>query len=137
MLIKPATSYTLTQCWYTRTHVPVSRKERDVGDLLASTCRYCERPIRSHGGKSWVLADAVDLDELAAQSPIRYICVTNVADGMVVARYVIEPDADDSTIKARVDAISEAHGAIGPGSGLAVELKGRPKPARRNQFPVA
>lgn len=127
MLIKPATSHTLTQCWYTRTHVPVSRKERGEGDVLTSTCRYCERPIRSHGGKSWVLADAVDLDELAAQSRIRYICVTNVADGMVLARYLLEQDADDGAIKDKLDAIKQAHGANEPASGLSVELKGGPR----------
>jgi hypothetical protein len=124
MLIKPATSHTLTQCWYSRTHVPMGRKERGEGDILTSTCRYCERPLRSHGGKSWVLADAVDLDELGARSLIRYICVTNFADGMIVARYVIDPDADEAITNAQLEAISESHGAKVPGSGLDVQLKG-------------
>lgn len=127
MLIKPATSHTLTQCWYSRTHVPAGRKERGEGDTLMSTCRYCERPIRSHGGKSWVLADAVDLDELGSRSRIRYICVTNVADGMIVARYVIPPDADEACTKAQLEAFSESHGANEPGSGLVVQLKGGPQ----------
>lgn len=127
MLIKPATSHTLTQCWYTRTHVPTSRKEKGEGDVVMSICRYCERQIRSHGGKSWVLADGVDLDELASRSHIRYICVTNVADGLIVARYVIAPDADDASTKAQIETISESHAANVPGSGLVVQLKGGPR----------
>ncbi len=127
MQIKPATSHTLTQCWYTRTHLPSARKDKGGGDVVTSLCRYCERPIRSHGGKSWVLADGVDLDELASRSRIRYICVTNVADGMIVARYVMAPDADDASTTAQLETISESHGANVPGSGLVVQLKGGPQ----------
>ena len=124
MIIRPATTQTLTQCWYTRTHVPTSQKARGEGGTVISTCRYCQRAIRSHGGKSWTLADGIDLDELAAHSQIRYICVTSVADGMIIARHVIENDLDDAAIRLRCEEISQTHGALEPGSGLDVRLIG-------------
>lgn len=124
MQIRPATSHTLTQCWYSRVHLPKALKHRGEGGELLSTCRYCERSIRSHGGKSWTLSDGVDLDELAAQSEIRYICVTDVSDGVVIARYLIDRDLDEAAIKARCDAVRESHGAMEPGSGLDVRLCG-------------
>lgn len=127
MLIRPAISHTLTQCWYSRVHLPTARKQRGEGGELLSMCRYCERSIRSHGGKSWVLADGVDLDELAAHSQIRFICVTDVSNGMVIARYVIDSDLADAGIKAKIEAISFSHGASEPGCGLEIRVCGGPK----------
>lgn len=124
MLIKPAHSYTLTQCWYTRSHVPTSRKERGEHGTLLSICRHCERPIRSHGGKSWTLADGVDLDELSSHSTIRYICVTSISEGEIIARYVLDADLDDDAVKAQCAAVIEKHGASEPGSGLDVRVMG-------------
>lgn len=95
--------------------------------MLLSTCRYCDRAIHSHGGKSWTLADGIDLDELSAQSAIRYICVTDVSDGMVIARYVIDRDLDDAAIKAECDVIRERHGVTDAGSGLDVRVLGGPR----------
>lgn len=127
MLIRPATSQTLTQCWYTRIHLPVAHKSREEDGALHSICRHCLRPIRSHGGKSWRLADGVDLDELAARSTIRYICVTSIADGMVIARYPIDGTADEGEIAARLEQVVTAHDARAMGSGLDVRVMGGPK----------
>ena len=124
MQIRPAHSYTLTQCWYTRSHVPSARKERGEHGTLVSICRHCERPIRSHGGKSWTLADGVDLDELSSHSQIRYICVTDVREGEIIARYVLEADLDDEAVKLRCEGVIEKHGAGDPGSGLEVRVMG-------------
>lgn len=127
MLIRPETSYTLTQCWYTRSHIPTARKRRDDEGALISTCRHCERAIRSQGGKSWVLADGVNLDELASKSQIKYICVTNISEGQVIARYVLVADLDDDAIKAQCDAVIEKHQANEPGSCLDVRVLGGTK----------
>lgn len=124
MLIKPAFSHTLTQCWYTRIHVPVLHRERGSDGFVTSICRYCERPIRSYGGKSWTLADGVDLDELAALSRTPYICVTSISDGMIIARYPIGDGADEDAVRARLEAVIVEHGAREPGSGLAVRVVG-------------
>ena len=124
MQIRPDISYTLTQCWYTRSHIPTAAKRRDEHGALISTCRHCERPIRSCGGKSWTLADGVDLDELASHSHVRYICVTSVSEGQIIARYVLEPELDEAAIKARCEAVIEQHGASEPGSGIDVRVMG-------------
>lgn len=126
MLIRPQTSQTLTQCWYTRMHQPVTRKARGEGGMLLSVCRHCQRAIHSHGGKSWTLADGIDLDELASHSRIRYICVTSVDDGMIVARYPIDRDADEVAVQARIEEVIDRHEAKEPGSGLEVKLMGGP-----------
>ncbi|MGV3511710.1 MAG: hypothetical protein ACO1OX_06860 [Novosphingobium sp.] len=127
MLIKPATTQTLTQCWYTREHKPGHQRTRGDGGITHATCRHCHRPIRSHGGKSWVLADGIDLDELATRSSIRFICVTSLADGLVIARYPLERDADERTVSAKLAEIVARHGAAEAGSGLDVRLMGGPR----------
>lgn len=127
MLIRPAISHTLTQCWYSQVHLPKARKQRGEGGELFSLCRYCERSIRSHGGKSWTLSDGVDLDELAAHSATRFICVTDVSDGIVIARYVIEGNLDDAALKTQIEAVSKRHGASEPGSGLDIRVWGGAK----------
>ncbi|NLR69890.1 hypothetical protein HGI47_03230 [Novosphingobium sp. ERN07] len=73
------------------------------------------------------MADGVDLDELANNSGIRYICVTSVADGMVIARYMIDRNASDAAVKARLEDVMATHDAKTPGSGLDVRLMGGPK----------
>lgn len=127
MLIRPATSNTLTQCWYTRMHQPAAQKSRDEDGTLHSICRHCQRPIRSHGGKAWRLADGVDLDELAARSSIRYICVTSVADGIVIARYPVDGHADEDAISAKLEEAILTHDARAAGSGLEVRVMGGPR----------
>ncbi|MBF9151373.1 hypothetical protein [Novosphingobium jiangmenense] len=127
MLIKPATSHTLTQCWYTRMHHPGHGRTRDEAGVLHAYCRHCARPIRSQGGKAWTLADGIDLDELATRSSIRFICVTSVADGMVIARYPLDREADDAAVKARMTEIVAFHHADEAGSGLDVRLMGGPR----------
>jgi hypothetical protein len=94
--------------------------------MMLSICRHCQRAIHSHGGKSWTLADGIDLDELASHSRMRYICVTSVDDGMIVARYPIDRDANEATIQLRIDEVNERHNAKEPGSGLEVKLMGGP-----------
>lgn len=110
MTIRPSTSATLTQCWYTRTHAPASRKAQRAGEYFTATCRYCQRPIHSQTGKHWSLSDGIDLDALATQSARPFICVKDTFDGMVVARYPLDPaatqddvDAQLATIRARYE----------------------------------
>jgi hypothetical protein len=126
MTVRPATSMTLTHCWYTLVHHPGSRRTRSEAGVLHALCRHCDRPIKSQGGKSWTLADGVDLDELAERSSVRFICVTSVADGLVIARYPIGSDLDDAAVKVRIQEVSVRHGASEPGAGLDVRLMGGP-----------
>lgn len=70
------------------------------------------------------MADGVDLDELSSHSHIRYICVTDVSEGEIIARYVLEADLDDEAVKLQCAAVVEKHGAAEPGSGLDVRVMG-------------
>lgn len=127
MLIKPATSHTLTQCWYTRAHQPGLKRSRDEDGVFHAYCRHCERPIQSEGGKSWTLSDGIDLDALARASTIRFICVTNVADGMVVARHPIDRDAGDDTVQRILQETVARYEEAGTVAGLDIRVMGGPK----------
>lgn len=73
------------------------------------------------------MAEGLDLDELATRSTIRFICVTSLIDGMVIARYPLERDADDQAVGAKIAEIIARHGAAEAGSGLDVRLMGGPQ----------
>lgn len=126
MLIRPATSQTLTQCWYTRIHHPGQSRRRDADGVFHARCRHCERPIQSESGKSWVLADGLDLDALATRSSVRFICVTSIADGLVISRYPLDRDADEAAVQAKLAEVIARHEAKDAGSGLDVRVMGGP-----------
>lgn len=127
MLIKPATSHTLTQCWYTRIHQPSPKRWRDREGTLHAACRHCGREVRSQGGKSWALSDGIDLDALSSSSSIRFVCVTNTADGMVVARYPLERDASPEQVEVFIRQITARYEGSTDGASLDVRLMGGPK----------
>ncbi len=124
MLIRRDTTHTLTQCWYSRTHVPAGRKELWSDGYHHSLCRHCERPIKSSGKKSWVLADGIDLDDLADRAVTRFICVTSDADGMIVARHLIPKDWDDAAVQVRFEQVLADCKEQDPGGALSVRLIG-------------
>lgn len=89
-----------------------------------SQCRYCERPIKSSGKKSWVLADGLDLDDLADRAGTRFICVTSDADGMIVARHLIPNDWDQAAVQARFQQVQADCNLDDPSGGLSVRIIG-------------
>ncbi len=124
MLIRRDPTHTLTQCWYSRSHVPAGRKELWADGYHHSLCRYCERSIKSSGKKSWVLADGIDLDDLADRAGTRFICVTSDADGMIVARHLIPKDWDEEAVQARLAHVVADCSTQDPSGGLSVRLIG-------------
>lgn len=110
MFTKRSDAYSLTPCWFSRVHEPDGRRERDEDGTLVCTCRYCRKRIRSREGKTWSLADGLDLDALAASCISSHFSVVDVEDGMVLARYKIPPGSDGSAIAEMEATIAAKHG---------------------------
>lgn len=127
MAVRPSTAATLTQCWYTRTHVPASRKARRSGEFFTSVCRYCQRPIHSESAKHWSLSDGIDLDALAAKSARPFICVKDAFEDVIVARYPIDPDASDDDVAMQLKSIQSQFESASPDRALDYSIIGRPQ----------
>ncbi len=121
MFTKRSDAYSLTPCWFTRVHEPDGRRERDDDGTLVCTCRYCRKRIRSREGKTWNLADGLDLDALAASCIASHFSVVDVEEGMVLARYQVPPGIDAGAIADMRAAIAEKHGFV-PGGDLEIRF---------------
>ncbi|WP_334184359.1 hypothetical protein [Novosphingobium sp.] len=109
MFTKRSDAYSLTPCWFSRVHEPDGRREREDDGTLICTCRYCRKRIRSREGKTWNLADGLDLDALAASCISSHFSVIDVEEGMVLARYKVPPDADELAIEDMRAVIAAKH----------------------------
>ncbi|GFM30232.1 hypothetical protein [Novosphingobium sp. PY1] len=122
MLSKMNASVPLAQCWYLRKHVPAGRRHREDDGVLHCTCRYCQRPIKSRGGKIWDLAEGFDLDALAEAGRNRHFSVVDVIDDMVIARYPIDREAGDEDVAELLANICEKHGVEDAAGAIEVRL---------------
>ena len=112
----------LTQCWYTRTHVPEGRGHREEDGTSTSHCRHCGRPIhRRHGQGSWRLAEGIDLDELAQAASTRFLYLLDVTDDFIVARFPVHQMGSEEEIAAYKASLREQHGTDLPGSPLVLK----------------
>lgn len=110
MFTKRSDAYSLTPCWFTRVHEPDGFRERDEDGTLVCTCRHCRKRIRSREGKTWNLADGLDLDALAASCISSHFSVIDVEEGMVLARYKVPPNSDELVIADMRATIARKHG---------------------------
>ncbi|MFK4871958.1 hypothetical protein [Novosphingobium sp. ZW T3_23] len=110
MFTKRSDAYSLTPCWFTRVHEPDGFRERDDDGTLVCTCRHCRKRIRSREGKTWNLADGLDLDALAASCISSHFSVIDVEEGMVLARYKVPPNSDELVIADMWATIARKHG---------------------------
>jgi hypothetical protein len=108
----------LTQCWYTRVHVPAGRKHKEADGSSSSECKYCHKAITSWGKGGWYLADGFNVSRLRESTGGRYLYLIDVADELVVARFPIDHLTDAAAIRAYRDELAEAHGVNQPGSTL-------------------
>ena len=90
--------------------------------MLHCTCRYCQRPIKSRGGKISDLAEGFDLDALAEAGRNRHFSVVDVIDDMVIARYPIDREAGDEDVAELLANICEKHGVEDAAGAIEVRL---------------
>ena len=99
----------LTQCWYTRKHVPEGRKHKENDGSVTSYCRYCGQNIVSWTKGTWHLADGFNVSRLAETTGPRFLYVLDVADDLVIARYVVDHLESEEDIEAYKQELSEKH----------------------------
>lgn len=121
----------LTQCWFTRMHVPEGRAHKADDGSHTAWCRHCERPILSWDKARWFLADGFNVTHLAETVGGRFLFVLDAQEEAVIARYPIEHLADDAALEAYVAELRERHGIGQPGSPLELHDSGATPAARR------
>jgi len=121
----------LTQCWFTRAHLPEGRARKEEDGSHTSRCRHCERAIISWDRGRWFLADGFNVTHLAETVGGRFLFVLDTAEEIVIARYPIPQHATGEAIEALRQDVIARHGIGEPGSGLALHDSGSPAPARR------
>ncbi|QDK31253.1 MULTISPECIES: hypothetical protein [Sphingomonadaceae] len=103
-------SFAMTPCWFKGAHQPEGRRRREEDGSVLCTCRFCRKEIRSREGKTWSLAEGLDLDALAAACLSSHFSVVDVVDGLVIARYPIGADLGEDEIAVLRARIGETHG---------------------------
>ena len=100
----------LTQCWYTRIHVPHGRRHREEDGWVVSECRYCNRAITSWHKGAWYLADGFNVSKLRDTAGGRYLYVIDTDDEFVVARYPIEVKESPAALRELQEELHRKHG---------------------------
>lgn len=109
----------LTQCWYTRQHRPVATPRERVEGAFYAYCRHCRRPIFSCDGQYWHLDGGFNMETLGEKAN-SFLSVVDVADGMIVARVAVPPEADESFVEALKAEIAERYGIGQHNTNLAI-----------------
>ena len=125
----------LTQCWYTRTHVPEGRGHRESDESHTSHCRHCGRPIvRRSGEGQWRLNEGIDLDELAESTARRFLYLLDATDDFIIARFPVNHLEGEDEIEAYKTELRAQHGADIPGSPVVLKDsadRGEKRPEKR------
>lgn len=108
----------LTQCWYTRVHVPHGRRYKQADGSVSSDCRYCDKAIASWHKGRWYLADGFNVSQLREAAGGRYLYVIDAADEMVIARYPLGGEQEPAALREFKDELRRKHGLDMPGSAL-------------------
>jgi len=121
----------LTQCWFTRMHVPEGRAHKEEDGSHTSWCRHCERPIVSWDKARWFLADGFNVTHLAETVGGRFLFVLDTLDEAVIARYPVHDLPDEAAIAAFTAELRERHGIGQPGSALELHDSGATPATKR------
>ncbi|MBW8752767.1 MAG: hypothetical protein JF595_01230 [Sphingomonadales bacterium] len=108
----------LTQCWYTRIHVPVGRKQRESDGSYTARCRHCHKPITSWNKGAWYPADGFNISRLRDSTSGRLLYVIDVVDELIVAKYPIDHIKGVNALRDFKLEIRAAHGVDELGSTL-------------------
>ena len=108
----------LTQCWYTRNHVPEGRAHREGDNSYSSHCRYCGRPIFSRNKQVWHLADGFDLTQFEDVKGPRHLYLLDVTDDFVLGRFPVDHLENEEAVEAFKQQLREQHHADAPDSSV-------------------
>jgi len=121
----------LTQCWFTRMHIPDGRPYKEADGSHSATCRHCERAIVTYDRERWFLADGFNITHLAETVGGRFLFVLDTLEEAVIARYPVQHLVDEAAIEALKAELKARHGVDEPGSGLELHDSGAKPAARR------
>ena len=117
----------LTQCWFTRAHVPESRRRHKEEDgSRTSHCAHCGRAILTWDNQRWFLADGFNVTRLVETAGGRHLFLFDRADDMVIARFPVSHIAEPDALEAYKQELREKHGVDQPGSDLELLDTGAP-----------
>ena len=122
----------LTQCWFTRVHMPEARPHKDDDGSLNSYCRHCERPIVSWDRQRWFLADGFNVTRLAETVSGRFLVLLDSLEESIVGRWSVQHIEDPAEIEAFKQALIEQHGIGQPGTTLELYDSGDLRANRAN-----
>jgi hypothetical protein len=115
---------TLTQCWYTRTHVPSGRRHKEADGSFTGECRYCHKAITSWGKSDWYLAEGFNVSRLRDSTGGNFLYVIDVVDELVIARYPTDHIKTAAELRAYREELSKTHGLDEPGCTLQIRDSG-------------
>lgn len=121
----------LTQCWFTRTHVPEGNGKRDGTGIWRSDCRHCDRPIISWDRKTWHLAEGFNLLNVYQGMEKPFLYLVDTRNDFVVARFPIDHLTTEDQVEALADQIKADNAVDDPESALAL------RDSRKRKFPRA
>lgn len=110
----------LTQCWFTRVHVPQRRPVAAGNGSHTATCRHCARRIVSWAKGSWHIADGFNVAQLAESSAARFLYIVDARQDFIVARFPVSHLADEDAVRAYATDLKQAHGIDEPDAGLSL-----------------
>lgn len=125
----------LTQCWFTRVHLPEKRPRKEDDGSHSSYCRHCERAIVSWDRQRWFLADGFNITRLAETVSGRFVVLLDTVDETIIGRWPVQHIEDPADLEAFKATLIEQHGVGQPGATLELydsgDAKGTAAKARR------
>ncbi|MBC2667931.1 GGDEF domain-containing protein [Novosphingobium piscinae] len=110
----------LTQCWFTRTHVPAYAGRKNGEGVFRSDCRHCDRPIISWDKKAWHLAEGFNLMSVYQGMDKPFLYLIDTRNDFVVARFPIDHLETEPEVEAFAEQIKLDNGVNDPDSSLAL-----------------
>lgn len=114
----------LTQCWFTRAHIPAGRKHKEADGCYHAHCRYCGKSITSWAKGQWYLADGFNIGRLRDSTGGHFLYVIDVIDEFIVARYPVQEIEDPAALRAFKEELRKQHGIGQPGCTLELRDSG-------------
>lgn len=110
----------LTQCWYTRTHVPGYPGRKGSEGVFRSDCRHCDRPIISWDKKAWHLAEGFNLLSVYQGMDKPFLYLIDTRNDFVVARFPIDHLETEPEVEALAEKIKADNNVGQPENALAL-----------------
>lgn len=110
----------LTQCWYTRTHVPTHPGRKGSEGVFRSDCRHCDRPIISWDKQAWHLAEGFNLLSVYQGMEKPFLYLIDTRNDFVVARFPIDHLETEPEVEALAEQIKADNNVGDPENALAL-----------------